>query len=506
MSLRRRYASPAMRESVREEPGSLQQGSSGSGKRSLRARASRGMLVILAQQAGAQLVRLAGNLVLARLLFPEAFGLMALVYLVIFALEQISNLGVSAAVLRLERGEEPAFLDTIWTLQVVRGLLLWLLAAALAPLMSRFYGQPELAAILPVASFNAVLLGLASPKLHVLTRRLDLTRRVTIEFAGQVVALVTMIAFAWRHPSVWVLVFGGLASQSTVTVLSHVWIPGPRNRFGWDPLTARQIYAFGKWVFASSGVSFLQSQMDLALLGRLVPAAVLGVYSLGSIIPNLLRDILFRLSSSVLAPAIAEASRESLEALSNRYATARRVMLPAGLLLALSAAIVAPAFFRYLYDERYVEASWITQLMLLRFWFAYLQVTGCLTLLASGDGRPWAVSSTVGVLAVSAGCLLGFQVAGLAGALVGVGLGNAAAFAVPALQLWRLGVASPFPELGYTALGGGLAALALGAGSLSGQLLPLADPSLHTLVVGFVVIAPFGLWTARRILRELRLS
>ena len=213
----------------------MQQDPSGPGKPSLRARASRGMLLSLGGQAVSQTLRLAGNLVLARLLFPEAFGLMALVYLVIFALEQISNVGIQAAVLRLDRGEEPSFLDTVWTLQVVRGLGLWLIAVALSPLVSGFYGQPELAAILPVASFNAVLLGLASPKLHVLTRRLDLARRVSIELCGQVVALVAMIALAWWQPSVWVLVFGGLANQGTITCLSHLWIPGPRNRFAWDP-------------------------------------------------------------------------------------------------------------------------------------------------------------------------------------------------------------------------------------------------------------------------------
>src|SRR3990172_5242168 len=116
--------------------------------------ASGGTLLSLAGQAGAQILRLAGNLVLARLLFPEAFGLIALASLVFLVIDQISNLGIPAAIMRLERGEEPAFLDTAWTIQILRGLALWGMPTGLAPALARFYGEPELASILPAASLH----------------------------------------------------------------------------------------------------------------------------------------------------------------------------------------------------------------------------------------------------------------------------------------------------------------------------------------------------------------
>jgi O-antigen/teichoic acid export membrane protein len=486
----------------REETGPALEGA----RPSLRVRASRGMLIGLAGQGGAQLLRLVGNLVLARLLFPEAFGLMAIVYLVIFAMEQIANVGISPAILRIERADAASFLDTAWTIQVARGLGLWLICVALAPLVAGFYREPELAVILPVASFASVLMGVTSTKLIVLTRRLDLTRRVAIELGGQLVALVAMIAIAWRHRSVWALVLGGLANQATIALLSHLAIPGARNRLAWDREAARSIASLGKWVFASSGLSFVLSQVDVALLGRLVSPGVLGVYSMGVIIPNLLRDVLWRLSNSVLAPAIAESSRESPSALRARYSAARRSTLPAALLLALAAAVVAPAFFGYLYDDRYVDAGWITQLALLRFWFSHLQVSACLTLLSMGHARTWVFSNLVGIAGVVAGCLLGFELAGLPGLLLGAALGTAASFVVPARKLQRLGVASPLPEMGFTALGAGLAALALGAGWLSGAVVPIADPKLRTLVVGLMAIAPLALWVVGRLARELRFS
>ena len=90
--------------------------------------------------------------------------------------------------------------------------------------------------------------------------------------------------------------------------------------------------------------------------------------------------------------------------------------------------------------------------------------------------------------------------------MIGLALGNAASFVVPARRLLRLGVASPLPELLYTFVGACLAALALGAGRFSAGVVPIADPALRTLLVGGAVIAPFALWATRRILRELRTS
>jgi O-antigen/teichoic acid export membrane protein len=469
-------------------------------------RASRGALVGLLGQGAAQLLRLVGNLVLARLLFPEAFGVMAIVYMVVFAVDQFANVGIQPAILRSEGGEDPTFLDTAWTIQLIRGVALWLVVAAVAPFVADFYREPQLAAILPVAAFASVLMGLGSTRLFLLTRRLELARRVAIEIGGQAVALVVMIAIAWVHRSVWALVIGGLANQAAIALLSHLAIPGPRHRLAWDRDAARAIGSLGKWVIASSGLSFVLSQLDVALLGRLVSPAVLGVYAVGAIIPNLLRDVLFRLSNSVLAPTIAESTRENAVALQRRYAATRRLMLPAALLLGLAAAVVAPAFFGYLYDERYHDAGWITQFALLRFWFAYLQVSACLTLLSMGRARTWVFSNLVGIAGVGAGCLLGFDQAGLPGLQIGTALGMAASFVVPAVVLARIGVAMPWLEVGFTLLGAGLAAVALGAGQLSGELVPIGDPKLRTAVVGLATLTPLALWVARRGVRELRLS
>lgn len=102
------------------------------GGNGLRQRAMRGAVISLGGTAGHQVMRLLSNLALTRLLFPEAFGLMALMQTFMIGLQMFSDIGLRPSIIQNPRGEEPDFLNTAWTLQVARGVVLWLGACALA--------------------------------------------------------------------------------------------------------------------------------------------------------------------------------------------------------------------------------------------------------------------------------------------------------------------------------------------------------------------------------------
>jgi len=471
---------------------------------SLRQRATRGTILTVGGQFASQLLRMIGNLALSRLLFPEAFGLMTLASLVLIAVEQVFNFGTYSTVIRHERGDDPAFLDTAWTIGIGRAVILWIGASAFAPAMARFYSEPQLVSMLPVALFSIVIASLGSMKLALLDRRLELGRRIAIDLVAQGVTLVVMVVLAWIYESVWALLIGGLANNLVRTVTSHAWLEGRRDRIAWDRSSAHELIHFGKWVFASSGLSFAANQLDVAILGRLVPLAQLGVYTIGMTVPNLLREVLAGISSSVLMPALSEANRTSGPAFHRAYEAARRVTLPVGVLAVLASIVVAPAFFDLLYDTRYANAEWVAQFGALRLWFGYLQVTSCFALFAYGDARTWAVSSGVATVLIAIGCLVGFNIAGVPGLLIGLGLGTASGYIVAAIQLARLGIGSARAEILYTFVGAALVATVLVTSHFSAFVLPELRPALRTLLCGTLVSAPFGLWTAVRTLKALR--
>ncbi|HBB84471.1 MAG TPA: polysaccharide biosynthesis protein, partial [Sulfitobacter sp.] len=92
------------------------------------ARALRSTSWIVLSYGGAQAIRLASNLILTRLLFPEAFGLMALIQVVIVGLTLFSDVGIGPSIAQSKRGDDRDFLNTAWTIQAIRGGCLWLAA------------------------------------------------------------------------------------------------------------------------------------------------------------------------------------------------------------------------------------------------------------------------------------------------------------------------------------------------------------------------------------------
>ncbi|MEM9567949.1 MAG: oligosaccharide flippase family protein, partial [Cyanobacteria bacterium P01_E01_bin.34] len=99
---------------------------------SLKSTAVRGVLWTVAAFGSQQVLRFASNLILTRLLIPEFFGLMALVNSLRLGLELFSDVGIGQNIIQSPRGEDPLFLNTAWSIQIIRGILLWLACWAIA--------------------------------------------------------------------------------------------------------------------------------------------------------------------------------------------------------------------------------------------------------------------------------------------------------------------------------------------------------------------------------------
>src|SRR6185295_9921643 len=126
---------------------------------SLKTQVLRGSAWTFAGYAGNQLVRLASSLILTRLLFPESFGVMSIVWAVMYGLDMLSDVGLGPAIIRDKRGEEPDFLNTAWTVQAMRGGILWAGSCVLAYPAALFYAEPSLAQLLPFGGLTSFIAG-----------------------------------------------------------------------------------------------------------------------------------------------------------------------------------------------------------------------------------------------------------------------------------------------------------------------------------------------------------
>jgi O-antigen/teichoic acid export membrane protein len=396
----------------------------------LEGRAARGAALSSVGFVIGQALRLASNLALTRLLFEEAFGLMALVQVFITGVQLFSDLGLGPSLIQNRRGDEPAFFNTAFTLQATRGLGLWVVSMLGAVPFAALYGEPRLAWMVPVAGFTAVLDGLTSTKLATANRRLALGRLTLVELGGQAAALAVTLTWAALRPSVWALVAGGVVNAGVRALLSHLALPGPGNRLAWDPAAARALLRFGRWIFVSTVLTFLAGQSDRLVFGKLVPLERLGVYSVAIMLAALPAQGLGTMARKVLFPLWSRVHDEGGD-LGASYRRARWPLLVLGGWITAGLVAGGPTVVRLLYDDRYREAGWMLPVIAVGGWFGVLlENTNGMALLARGLARWTAAGSAAKLVGLYTLIPAGFLLGGLRGALVGIAAAELGRYAV----------------------------------------------------------------------------
>src|SRR5262245_12300042 len=192
----------------------------------LGSRARRSAAFSLLGYGGGRLLGLVSNPLLSYLLAPAARGLMEWVNPFVLGFELLSDIGIGPSIIQSRRGGDRAFLDVAWTIQAIRGALLWVLVCASSVPYASVSGHPELVWVVPVAALTALAGGLTSTKMFTASRDLALGRITTIELVSQSAGFVTKLVWAWVDPSVWALVVGGVVNAGSKMVLSHLLLPG----------------------------------------------------------------------------------------------------------------------------------------------------------------------------------------------------------------------------------------------------------------------------------------
>ena len=386
------------------------------------ARAMRGSALTAGSYAITQVMRLGSNLILTRLLFPEAFGLMALVSVVLVGLAMFSDVGVGPAISQHPRGDERAFLDTAFTINVLRGGLLWLLTCALAYPMAAVYNAPDLIGLLPVAGVTLLISGFNPTRIDTANRHLLLGRVTVLDLIAQIIGIVAMVALAFALKSVWALVIGAIVGSVAKLVIVSLLLPGPTNRFRWDKDAGRDLIHFGKWIFLSTACGFMLSQGDKAIFGAYLSLQDLGVYNIG----YFLASFPVLLAGAVVGRIMIPLYRDHPPAASGANFTKMRRLrfgVTGGALALLAVlAVTGTALVGVMYDARYAGAGAIVVAI------ACVQMPGVIGMtydqsaLAAGDSRTYFLLMALKAAVQTAAFLAGVAQGGLPGALMAQGI------------------------------------------------------------------------------------
>lgn len=314
-----------------------------------------------------QISRLISNIVLTRLLPPEAFGIMALVYMFNQGVEMLSDVGIRNSVIKSDR-EDANYYNTAWTLQILRGFFLFVIICLLAYPVSKFYEEEALLYVMPFSGLVVLLAAFNSTSVYYLNKKMKLRQLTVYEVISAVCCFVVMLVWAWFSPTVWALAAGAVAGAGVMTFLSYCAPSPAKHRFFLEKRAVVEMLVFGGWIFLSTALAFFVLQIDRMILGKLGTLEMLGLYSIAymwSQVPIMLTN---KWASVVFYPHVAEVLRRG-ELASGVAALKRKVLLFTAVpILAMS--FFSETMMRVIYTEEYYFTGTIAVYLLIATWFS----------------------------------------------------------------------------------------------------------------------------------------
>ena len=307
-------------------------------------------------KAGSSLLRLVSNLILTRILAPEAFGAVGIIVSIRYVLAMVSDMGFRAFLIRHERHDDQ-FLNTLWSVQLARNILLTAVMIAGAALFASAYGNPQLTTAIAIAGLLFLFEGVSPMSIFIAERAQQVRRISIIEFAEVCLTIIVTIGAALFLQSYWAIIVGIFAGASFRLFVSVFLLPSQRLRLRADKDTLRDLWAFSRIVIPSSIVSIFLTQTDKFLMAQSLPLEKLGLFMLATTLTLAVVETVSLYTTRVFFPLLSQANRTEPDTLADLYYSSRQRLI-CFLAFGIGGLIGgAEVLITVLFDDRYLEAS-----------------------------------------------------------------------------------------------------------------------------------------------------
>lgn len=323
------------------------------------------------------------SIILARLLTPEMFGLMGICLILTRGVETFTRPGFAAALIHRKHDIEEAK-HTVFTMLSMRGLLLTLLVAAISPFMSNFYDEEMIQGMLLFMSLNFLLTGFSNINTILHQKELNFRKLAYLEQSVTILSTIIVISLAYYLRSVWALVIGYVVTGFIQFIFSYIMIPG-KIVFKWNHKIAKELFSYGKYVTASAMVLYFATEIDSALIGKIIGITELGYYVLAFTTANMATTYISKMLSRIMFPAYSKL-QDNPEALRTAYINVFSMVIAITFPIAITIMFFAPQLMLTVYGEQWVPAS--EPLVILCVFGVIRSVASLTGFFLNGVGRP----------------------------------------------------------------------------------------------------------------------
>jgi O-antigen/teichoic acid export membrane protein len=388
----------------------------------LRAKVMRGGAWLGSGNVAEQATRFARNMVLTRLLAPNAFGAMAIVMSSSAIVAALTEVGVKQAVIQNPKGGEKEYLDAAWWLGLGRALFTYLIIFAMAPLVAHFYGIANMSALLRVTLLGTLFDGAMSPRSALAQKELKFGRWMFISNGGAICGVVLTVVLSFVLRDVWALAIGFGSENAFRCLLSYILYPGLPS-IKWERNAMRELYGFSKQAFGLSFLNLIFSRTDIFVLGKLYSATELGLYSMGIALVMTPSSFVTNMFAQTLFPALTHVQHDK-ERLNRILIEVTSWLVLLGLPGVAVICLCGHSLLSVVYGVRYVAAA---APLAAAAAVVFLNIlNAAITCVFTAVGRPAlhrfavAASAVVMVIAIYPACMLFGMVGGQIAALLAI--------------------------------------------------------------------------------------
>lgn len=388
----------------------------------------KGALLTVAMRWSDRLIGLVSTLILARLLVPEDFGIIAMASLVIGLADVLLDLGVHIALIQ-NRSPTQAHYDSAFTLRLIQSLLAAIIVAAGSPWAAGYFHEPRVEPVLQWLALSFVFSACENIGLVTFQKEMRFGADFRFLFLKRMAGFVTTVAAAWLLQSYWALVIGNLAGRAVGIGLSYALHP-MRPRLTLEKVG--EIFAISQWMLLRGIAGYLDNKLHQIFVGRRESAAVLGAYTLGDEISAMPTSELLAPLNRVLFPAFVKV-KDNLAELKRVFLIAEGVQSLIGIPAGVGLALVAPEAVLVLLGEKWLATVPFVEVMALIGIMQAITTSGAYVILTLGKARMLAIYSVVQVIGFASLVLLAIPQGGamaIAWLRLGVAIAGLASFAV----------------------------------------------------------------------------
>lgn len=301
---------------------------------------------------------LISTIVLARLLSPEDFGLIAIVMALLAIIESVTDLSLASALIHIKAPSEEHF-HTAWSLNLTRSIFLAGLFCLSANWVADYYRDARLVDIMYIISASIFVSGLTNPKLVVLTKKLVFWQEFAVTVSQKLMAVIVSITLAFKFKSYWALVAGIVTSQFVGVLVSYLII-AYRPKFTY--LHVKDIWSFSIWLTLGKIVNTLNWKFDQLLIGSHLGNKALGFYTVGDNLAAMPTREAIQPLESTLFPGFSHIVDDKVR-LRSAYVKAQTLITAVALPLGVGFALVAHPLILLLMGEKWLPAVQVIQVI-----------------------------------------------------------------------------------------------------------------------------------------------